>query len=67
MIIVDNYKAKVFNYKIAMSLANKLFHEGTISKSEYARIDTIMTKKYGLSSCSIFRENKPYLLDNTTL
>lgn len=64
---MDNYKTKVFNYKLAMSLANKLFHEGTISKKEYARIDTIMTKKYGISLCSVFREKEPYSLDNKPL
>lgn len=61
---MDDYKVRVFNYKLAMSLANRLFHEGTISKKEYTRIDTIMTKKYGLSLCSVFREKEPYLLDN---
>ena len=64
---MDDYNVRIFNYKLAMSLANKLFQEGTISKKEYARIDTIMTKKYGLSLCSVFRDKEPYSLDNTPL
>ena len=42
-------------YKAAMSLAKGMLHQGIISESEYAEIDTIMTKKYGLSLDSIFR------------
>ena len=42
-------------YKAAMSLAASMLRQGIISESEYAEIDTIMTKKYGLSLDSIFR------------
>lgn len=38
-----------------MSLAMGMLHQGIISESEYTEIDTIMTKKYGLSLNSIFR------------
>ena len=44
-------------YKAAMSLAMGMLHQGIISESEYTEIDTIMTKKYGLSLDSIFRSN----------
>ena len=44
-------------YKTAMSLAATMLRQGIISKGEYAEIDTIMTKKYGLSLDSIFRSN----------
>jgi len=30
---------------------------GIIAPEEYAKIDTIIAKKYGISSCSIYREN----------
>ena len=42
-------------YKAAMNLARGMLRQGIITESEYAEIDTIMTKKYGLSLHSIFR------------
>lgn len=42
-------------YKAAMNLAKDMLRQGIISESEYAEIDTIMTKKYGLPLDSIFR------------
>ena len=42
-------------YKAAMSLARGMLHQGIITESEYAEIDTIMAKKYDLSLGSIFR------------
>ena len=42
-------------YKAAMSLATAMLRRGIISERDYAEIDTIMTKKYGLSLDSIFR------------
>ena len=42
-------------YKAAMSLAAAMLRRGIIDQDEYAEIDTIMTKKYGLSLDSIFR------------
>lgn len=47
---------QIANYRAAMSLANEMLENGIISAEQYAKIDTIMTKKYGLSSCTIFRE-----------
>ena len=38
-----------------MSLARDMLRQGIISEGDYAEIDTIMTKKYGLSLDSIFR------------
>lgn len=34
-----------------------MLFKGIITKDEYAIIDTMMAKKYGLSSCSLFRDN----------
>ena len=42
-------------YKTAMSIADAMLRQGIISEDDYAEIDTIMTKKYGLSLDSIFR------------
>ena len=42
-------------YRMAMSLAKSMKSRGIISAAEYHKIDTIMTKKYGLTSSTIFR------------
>lgn len=46
---------KIMAYQIAMTIARSMLSEGIISEAEYHKIDTMMTKKYGLSSCTIFR------------
>lgn len=47
---------RVTAYRTAMSLAKEMLNRGIICPEEYAVIDTIMAKKYGLSSCTIWRE-----------
>ena len=47
---------RVMAYRTAMSLAKEMLNRGIICQEEYAVIDTIMAKKYGLSSCTIWRE-----------
>lgn len=47
----------ICGYKSAMAQARLMLTNGIITEDEYAIIDTMMTKKYGLSSCSLFREN----------
>ena len=61
---MDDLKARVFRYKLAMSFAKRLFVEGFLTVEEYDCIDTIMTKKHGLSLDSIFREKALNPLDN---
>jgi len=48
-------KDKIIAYRTAMSLAKSMLDKGIITEGNYAKIDTIMTKKYGLSSSTIFR------------
>ena len=48
---------RVLGYKSAMAQARRMLSEGIINEAEYAIIDTMMAEKYGLSSCSLFREN----------
>lgn len=48
---------KVFGYRRTMAMVKAMLSEGVITPEEYSLIDTMMAKKYGLSSCSIFREN----------
>jgi len=52
----NDYLNRVFNYKTFMSIVRDMLKQGVISKDEYVKIDTIMLKKYGISSCSIYRD-----------
>ena len=64
---MDELKTKIFKYKLAMSMAKRIYREGFLTPEEYAQIDTMMLSKYGLSLDSIFRENAPEILDNNPL
>lgn len=46
---------RIISYRMAMSLAKSMQSRGIISAEEYHKIDTIMTKKYGVSSSTIYR------------
>ena len=52
---MSDYDKRLFAYQLAMALARSMRSKGLISAKEYAKIDTIMAEKYGISSCSIFR------------
>lgn len=54
----------IMAYQTAMALARSLYVRGLISEEEYLKIDTIMTKKHGLSSDSIYRKSPKNYLDN---
>ncbi len=51
------YFDRICGYKSAMAQALLMLSKGILTKSEYLEIDTIMAEKYGLSSCSIYRNN----------
>ena len=51
----NDYLDKVSAYRRTMSFVKSMKVRGIISEKEYDKIDTIMTKKYGISSVSIFR------------
>lgn len=53
---MTEYERKIIAYRMAVSLAKSMLKRGIITAEEYAEIDTIMAKKYGVSSCTIFRE-----------
>ena len=46
---------KIYRYQMVMSWVRSLLSQSLITKTEYAKIDTMMAEKYGVSSCSIFR------------
>lgn len=52
---MSDYDKRLFAYQAAMALARSMCSKGLISAKEYAKIDTIIAEKYGISSCSIFR------------
>lgn len=43
-------------YRTSLALLKSLTEDGTFTEKEYGKICTILTKKYGLSSESIFVE-----------
>ena len=45
---------RLLDYRTAMSVVYDLYKKRIITAKEYDRIDTIMTKKYGVSSYTIF-------------
>lgn len=54
---MPDFEQRQMAYQAAMALARRMLSKGLISEEEYAEIDTIIAKKYGISSCSIFRWN----------
>lgn len=52
---MSEMQVKIEAYRRAMAMAQSMLLQGIITEKEYAKIDTIMTKKYGLSSSTIFR------------
>ena len=51
------YFDAVCSYKSVMAQARLMLLKGILTGREYAIIDTMIAEKYGLSSCSLFREN----------
>lgn len=51
----DEIYKKYFRYQTVMAWARSLLEKSLITRKEYAKIDTMMAEKYGVSSCSIFR------------
>lgn len=49
-------KDNLLHYLSTMSMAKNMLAKGLISKEEYAIFDTMMCKKYGISSCSLYRD-----------
>ena len=52
---MSEYEEKLWNYQTAMAMARQMLSQGIITGQEYAKIDATIAKKYGVSSCSIFR------------
>lgn len=61
---MDELYQRLTAYQTTMCLARNMLRQGIISEDDYRKIDTIIAKKYGVSSCSIFRYEGLKLLDN---
>ena len=53
--MANNKFQNAMQYQTVMAWVRPLLNNSIITKTEYHKIDTIMTRKYGISSCSIFR------------
>ena len=51
----DAYRAKLESYLASMMQAKKMLLQKILTPEDYARIDTIIAEKYGISSCSLYR------------
>lgn len=49
------YRANLESYLASMLQAKKMLSAGILNAEDYAKIDTIIAKKYGISSCSLYR------------
>ena len=50
----EKKEQQILRYRMAMSMAKEMLRRGLISEEEYGIIDTIMTKRYLETSCTIF-------------
>ena len=55
--MTNKYYDAVVSYKSAMAQAKELLLRGLLTTEEYGIIETKMCQKYGINSCSIYREN----------
>ncbi len=55
MAMNDAYRFKLENYLASMLQAKRMLTMGILTSDDYAQIDTMMAKKYGISSCSLYR------------
>lgn len=49
----DAYRERLEQYLASMLQAKQMLSMGILTPKDYATIDTIMTEKYGISSCSL--------------
>lgn len=51
----EAYRSKLEAYLAAMIQAKRMLAMGILTPEDYDTIDTIIAKKYGISSCSLYR------------
>ena len=63
----DNMRSSIARFSAAMSLAREMLRQGVITADEYGIITTIMTKRYGINSCTIFQDITGYYTDSEVI
>ena len=53
--MTENYRIRLEQYLMSLIQIKQWRDDELVSSKEYAKIDTILTEKYGLSSCNIYR------------
>ena len=54
--MMQDYRSRLERYLAAIFQAKRMLSMGILTPEDYAKIDTKMAEKYGISSCSIYRE-----------
>ena len=54
--MMHDYRSRLERYLATMFQAKRMLSMGILTPEDYAKIDTKMAEKYGISSCSIYRE-----------
>lgn len=52
---MSEMQERIAAYQRVMAMVRSMVRQGVISEREYGKIDTIIAKKFGLSSSTIFR------------
>ncbi len=55
-LMMQNYRSRLEWYLAAMFQAKRMLSMGILTPEDYAKIDTKIAEKYGISSCSIYRQ-----------
>lgn len=53
--MTEDYRTRLEKYLSSMLQAKIMLDRSIISKEDYSVIDTMLSKKYGLESCNIYR------------
>lgn len=51
----NDFLENITEYKIIMNIFDNMLNNGVISKEDYIEIDTKVSEKYQICSCSIYR------------
>lgn len=57
---MSEMQERIAAYQRVMAMVRSMVLQGVISEREYEKIDTIIAKKFGLSSSTIFRYRRCY-------
>ena len=55
MIVTEEYRTRLEQYLASMLQMKKMLSMGILTPDDYAKMDTILAEKYGISSCSLYR------------